>query len=155
MSDDGERGSALMLMPAAVLVVLILGALAVDSAVMFLGERELADVAAAAANDAATVALRPAAVERLGALAIDQRRAGEAAGTVAAARSSDAVTLTDVTVRTDNSVLPPEVTVIATGTVRLVFTPTVPGGARLRTVQATAVAAPEAPDPLTAGEAAC
>ncbi|MDQ6696581.1 MAG: hypothetical protein M3Z46_03885 [Actinomycetota bacterium] len=42
-----------MLMPAAVLVVLILGAIAVDSAVTFTAQRELVSAAQAAANDAA------------------------------------------------------------------------------------------------------
>lgn len=42
----------LALMPAAVLIFLVLGALAVDSAAVFLAQRELANVAVAAANDA-------------------------------------------------------------------------------------------------------
>ena len=41
-----------MLFPAAILIVLGLGALAVDSAVLFLGQRRLADLAASVANDA-------------------------------------------------------------------------------------------------------
>src|SRR3712207_1178709 len=45
-----ETGSALILMPAAVLVLVILAAIAVDAAIMFLGERELAAATAAAAN---------------------------------------------------------------------------------------------------------
>lgn len=47
-----ERGSVLMLMPAAVLVVVILGAITVDSAVVFSAQRELVSAAQAAANDA-------------------------------------------------------------------------------------------------------
>jgi D-alanyl-D-alanine carboxypeptidase len=43
-----------MLMPAAVLIVIVLGSIAVDFAIVFLGEREAASLAAAAANDAAT-----------------------------------------------------------------------------------------------------
>jgi hypothetical protein len=41
-----------MLMPAAVLVVVVLGAIAVDSAVTFTAQRELVSAAQAAANDA-------------------------------------------------------------------------------------------------------
>jgi hypothetical protein len=41
-----------MLMPAAVLVVVILGGIAVDSAVVFTAQRELVSAAQAAANDA-------------------------------------------------------------------------------------------------------
>ncbi len=39
-------------MPAAVLIFLVLGALAIDSAVVFLAQRQLANAAVAAANDA-------------------------------------------------------------------------------------------------------
>jgi tRNA A-37 threonylcarbamoyl transferase component Bud32 len=48
-----ERGSVLMLMPAAVLIVLLLGAIAVDSAITYLGQRQAYNVAFDAANDAA------------------------------------------------------------------------------------------------------
>lgn len=41
-----------MLFPAAILVVLALGSLALDAATVFLGQRRLADLAAAVANDA-------------------------------------------------------------------------------------------------------
>lgn len=44
-------------MPAAVLVFLVLGALAVDAAAVFLGQRQLANAAVAAANDAVAVAV--------------------------------------------------------------------------------------------------
>ena len=56
-SDEG--GSTLLLVPSAVLVLFLLTALAVDAAASFLAQRELADACAAAANDAATVALDP------------------------------------------------------------------------------------------------
>lgn len=48
-----SRGSVLMLMPAAVLIVLLLGAIAVDSAIVYLGQRQAYNVAFDAANDAA------------------------------------------------------------------------------------------------------
>lgn len=47
----------LLLVPVGVLAVLVLAAVAVDSAIAFLGEREIAGAVAAAANDAATDAL--------------------------------------------------------------------------------------------------
>ena len=132
-----------MLMPAGVLIVLVLGALAVDSAILFLGERELADLSAAAANDAATVALDEASFYRCGRLQLDQGRASDVATAVAQARVSDAVSLTAVEVGVRNDVDPPEVTVAATGTVRLLFTPALPGSARTRTVRARSVAVPQ------------
>jgi hypothetical protein len=49
----GTRGSVLMLMPAAVLIVLMLGAIAVDSAIVYLRQRQAYNVAFDAANDAA------------------------------------------------------------------------------------------------------
>jgi hypothetical protein len=52
-----DRGSVLLLFPAGVLVVVVLAAIAVDTSIAFLGERELAAAVAAAANDGATEAL--------------------------------------------------------------------------------------------------
>ncbi|MEW6154271.1 MAG: hypothetical protein AB1673_09835 [Actinomycetota bacterium] len=52
-----ERGSVLLLFPAGVMIVIVLAAVAVDSSIAFLGEREVAAAVAAAANDAATEAL--------------------------------------------------------------------------------------------------
>lgn len=48
-----QRGSVLMLMPAAVVIVLLLGAIAVDSAITYLKQRQAYNVAFDAANDAA------------------------------------------------------------------------------------------------------
>ena len=65
-----------MLVPAAVLVLLVLGAICVDSAVVFLGQRELANRTAAAANDIAGFAVSDVAFyERAGAVALDDERA--------------------------------------------------------------------------------
>jgi hypothetical protein len=49
-----------MLMPVAVLVVLLLGAIAFDLSVVQLAHRDLLDIAASAANDAATSARQTA-----------------------------------------------------------------------------------------------
>jgi Flp pilus assembly protein TadG len=54
---DDERGSVLLLFPAAFLVMIALAAMTVDSAIAFLAQRELVNATAAAANDAATQAL--------------------------------------------------------------------------------------------------
>ncbi len=59
-----DIGSVLMLMPAAVLIVILLGSIAVDFAVVFLAQRDLGTAASAAANDAATYGLDEAAYRR-------------------------------------------------------------------------------------------
>ncbi len=52
-----ERGSVLALVPAGFLVLMLLAALAVDSAVAYQGQHALHDALAAAANDAVTAGL--------------------------------------------------------------------------------------------------
>ena len=64
-TEHRERGSSLMLMPAAVLVVMVLGAIAVDQSLVYTRQRELVAAAEAAANDAAGYGLdRDAFYER-------------------------------------------------------------------------------------------
>ncbi len=55
--QSGQLGSVLMLVPAGVLVLVVLGSIAVDFAIVFLAQRELAGIAAATANDAASAAI--------------------------------------------------------------------------------------------------
>lgn len=57
MGRRSERGSTLLLFPAAILIMVALAAMAVDSAIAFLAQRQLVNATAAAANDAATQAL--------------------------------------------------------------------------------------------------
>jgi Flp pilus assembly protein TadG len=54
---EREGGSTLLLFPAAVLIMVALAAMTVDSAIAFLAQRELVNATAAAANDAATEGL--------------------------------------------------------------------------------------------------
>jgi Flp pilus assembly protein TadG len=54
---DRQRGSTLLLFPAALLIMVALAAVTVDSAIAFMAQRELVNATAAAANDAATEAL--------------------------------------------------------------------------------------------------
>lgn len=68
---NDERGSALMLMPAAALILILLASIAVDFAIAFLGRRELVGLAAAAANDAATVAVSRDPLNASGAVVVD------------------------------------------------------------------------------------
>lgn len=57
-----QRGSTLLLVPSAVLVLFLLAGLTVDGAATFLAQRELADACAGAVNDSAAAALDPARV---------------------------------------------------------------------------------------------
>ena len=57
MSGARDTGSVLLLMPAAVLIVLVLAAIAVDTAIVHLARRELVAGADSAANDAVTYGL--------------------------------------------------------------------------------------------------
>lgn len=66
-----ERGGVLLLFPAAVFIVVALAAVAVDSSIAFLGERELSNATAAAANDAAGVAVSDPAFYRSGRIELD------------------------------------------------------------------------------------
>ena len=58
---EAERGSTLLLFPTALLIMVALAAITVDSAIAFLAQRELVNATAAAANDAATEALSDSA----------------------------------------------------------------------------------------------
>jgi hypothetical protein len=144
----------LLLMPAGVLVVLILGAIAVDAAIAFLGERELADLTAAAAGDAAVLALRPAEYYRCGALVLDQEQAGRVARDVALRRGTDAVEVDRIDAVISTGGPAPTVTVLASGTVELIFTPALPGRSGRRTVSARSTVA-ATPSGGGTGDGAC
>lgn len=88
-----ERGSVLLLMPAAVLIVVVLASLAVDRAVVFGAQRDLVATAQAAANDAAAVGIDPDGVRAGGTLAYDDARIDRAVR-AAAARADGQVTAT-------------------------------------------------------------
>ena len=129
-----------MLMPAAVLIVLLLAAIAFDSAVVFLAERELANVAAAAANDAATQALDRSAFYADGTVRLDPERARQVAETAVAVRGPDWLepgsTRVAVVVDPDE----PAVTVTVSAEAGYVFARAIPGVDGTASVAATASA---------------
>lgn len=130
-----EHGSAMMLLPAAVLVILVLGALAVDVAVVHLGERQAFGAATAAANDAATYGIDPAAMRSGAAPTIDPVRARHAALASLAGEQAldpDAAPVVHV----DGS----SVTVTVTLRVAYVFSQGLPGAPDGTTVTARATA---------------
>jgi Flp pilus assembly protein TadG len=73
----GERGSVLILVPAGVLVLLILGAICVDFSIAYLAQRQLHDAATAAVNDAAGAALDEARLRTGGSAVLDPDRAAD------------------------------------------------------------------------------
>jgi Flp pilus assembly protein TadG len=128
----------LILMPAAVLVLLILGAICVDFSVAYLAQRQLKDAAVAAVNDAAGAALDEGTLRGPGgATVIDPARAAAVADQAVAASLGGPVRLTAppaVTVAANR------VTVVLDGEVRYVFAPAVPGAPRTAHVRAAASA---------------
>lgn len=126
-----------MLMPAAVLVMMVLGAIAVDSARLFLAQRELADAAAAAANDAVAASLSEDAFYRSGGrLEIDPVRAVRIVDTAVQARAPQGLTLDRPTV----VIAGRQVCVELRATVEPLFARVVPGAGGARTVTARATA---------------
>jgi hypothetical protein len=125
-----------MLMPAAVLIVLLLGAMAFDLSVVFLRQRQASSVAVDVANDVATAALDQAAFRADGVYRLDPQRAEELGATFA-----DASDLA-------GSIVVFEVVVTAPDTVRVrlavevdyVFARAIPGSADGTTVTASATA---------------
>ena len=119
-----------MLMPAAVLVVIILGSLAVDRAMVFGAQRELINTAQAAANDAVTLGIDVEEVRAGGDLRYDRARIDDA---ILRAVAGDAgVVVTGWTIDGDQLVVRLE------KRVEYVFAKGVPGGADSILVRATA-----------------
>lgn len=134
------RGSVLMLMPAGVLVVLLLGAISFDLSLVFLRQRQASSVAVDVANDLASAAFDEDRYRSTGEFTLDPARADDLGATFVAA--SD---LAGDVVAVDVEVLAADV-VRVTLTVRVdyVFAKAIPGAAEGTTVtaNATAVAAP-------------
>jgi hypothetical protein len=135
----GDGGSSLLLFPAAVLIVLVLGAIAVDLSAVHLAKREVLDLAASAANDAVTAGLDQATFRATGEYLIDPTLATAAAErTVAAGDPSGATTMVAITLGPG----PDQVTVELSTSAQPVFARALPGhpGATTVTGEATATA---------------
>lgn len=135
-----DRASVLMLVPAAVLIVLVMASIAVDMALVQLRQRQAYDLAASAANDAATAAVDQGAL-RAGRYAVDPEAArGVVARVVAASDlAPDVVGAPAIRVTADGVEV--EVAVHAD----YIFAGVVPGAPDGRTVRATATAEAAAP----------
>lgn len=125
-----------MLVPAGVLVLVVLAAITVDSAIAFMAQRELAGLATGAANDAAAALREEAFYQGPGqAVSVDPELARRVA-TQAANRPVPGVEGLTVAVATRG----PVVCVTVRGQVRFVFARAVPGAAQGTEVTGRAVA---------------
>lgn len=108
---SGTRGSVLMLMPAAVLIVLLLGAIAVDSAVVYLRQRQAYNVAFDAANDAVGAGIDLHTARSSGEFVLDPDRVRTVARQTVDAAGFDDLVLVDVRTEEDEVAVTVEVTV--------------------------------------------
>jgi Flp pilus assembly protein TadG len=134
----GERGSVLVLVPAGFLVLMILGALTVDSAGAYLAQRQLRDALTAAANDAATAGLSNRSFYGGGILTLNPAQtATVVCASVSAQANQD---LHDV--RLWMATQGPTIRLEGTATVKVIFGRAIPGfGTRTVRAETTAVAA--------------
>ncbi len=133
----GDRGSVLILMPAAVLVVLLLGAIAVDLSIVHLRQRQAVAAASGAANDAVTAGLDQAALRRGEGYRLDPARVDTA---VTESLEADGIS--------DELTEPPRITMPTPDSVTVeihvraeyLFARSLPHGPRITVVRGTATA---------------
>jgi hypothetical protein len=131
-----EDGNALLLMPVGVLILLILGAIAVDFAVIYTAQREVANLTAGLANDAAG-AVDEDAFFTTGDFRIDRGRAQRVVRQVVATRPDDTLRVSCPTVVLEQADV---IRVGCVGTIDLVFSQALPGGISPYTVRASSTA---------------
>jgi hypothetical protein len=131
-----EDGNALLLMPVGVLILLILGAIAVDFAVIYTAQREVANLTAGLANDAAG-AVDEDAFFTTGDFRIDRGRAQRVVQQVVATRPDDTLRVSCPTVVLEQADV---IRVGCVGTIDLVFSQALPGGLSPYTVRASSTA---------------
>ncbi|HYX44658.1 MAG TPA: hypothetical protein VE760_06405 [Acidimicrobiales bacterium] len=141
----------LLLFPAAVLIVVVLAAIAVDSAIVFLGQREVANAVSAAANDAAGEGVGNRAFYHGGRIDLDPATVRRlAVGEVVAALDDGrfAGLQVDVDVAPASAAgCPPVVRVRARASVSSLFAAALPGDGGRVQVRATATGSPhQGPD---------
>ena len=142
----GQGGSVLLLFPVATLIVVVLAAVAVDSAIAFLGQRELAGAVVAAANDAATEAVSNSGFYRRGSIELDSAEAARVAearvrGSLDGSRHLGLVVRATV-VRPLGLACAWQLRVEASSSVPYLFAGALPGVARQARVKASATSSP-------------
>ena len=143
----------LLLFPAAVLVIMVLAAIAVDASIAFLGQREVANATAAAANDAAGQGVSNRAFYEDGQVQLDPGTVRHLAAQRVRAvldPSRFADLHVDVSVGPAAGGCPPTVRVRAEARVSYLFSRAVPGGPDQVRVSSTSVASPR-----QAGQGGC
>lgn len=126
-----------MLVPAAILVLLALAAIAVDGAIVLGAQRDLAHRTASLAGDLANAAVDDDALYGRGSVVLDPLAAAAYTSTVFAPDEVPPGYLSwEATTRTDGR----RVTVTASAEVRHLFSPAAPGARRVTTVRATSSA---------------
>lgn len=135
-----DRGSVLMLMPAGVLVVLLLGAISFDLSLVFLRQRQASSVAVDVANDLASAAFDETTFRATGRFELDPGRA-DRIGRALVDASDLAGEVTSFRIDITG---PDRIRVTLTVRVQYVFAKAIPGAADGTTVtaHATAVAVP-------------
>lgn len=134
-----EQGNTLILMPVAVLILIMLGAMALDGAIVFMADRELNDVASGLANDAAVLIDEDAFYDD-GTVRISQARVDALLAQVVPLVQDEPLsfTCTGAVAGTGD-----RVTVTCTGRTDLVFLPALPASGTLGEVEGRATARAE------------
>lgn len=145
--EGGQRGSVLLLFPAAVLVVMVLAAIAVDTSIAFLGQREVANAVAAAANDAAGQGVGNRVFYEQNRVELDGGTVQHLAtdrvlAALDGSRFHDVQVQVDVVVATAPG-CPPGVRVQASARVSYFFSQALPGGPDEARVASTSVVSPQ------------
>ena len=136
----GDHGSVLMLVPAGLLIVLIMASIAVDMSIVQLRQRQAHDLAAGAANDAATAAADTAQI-RSGSYTVDADAASAVVGRIVAASDLAPDVVGGPVVRVTGNVIEVEVSLYAD----YIFATAVPGASDGVTVTARASAVAQEP----------
>lgn len=131
-----EDGNTLLLAPVGVLILLVLGAVTVDFTAIHAAQRELANLTAGLANDAAS-AVDEVAFFDAGEYRIDGDRAAHVVRTVLATRPDDALR---ISCQPPTLERPTVVRVSCVGTIELIFSQALPGRLSPYTVRASSTA---------------
>ncbi len=140
--SEHDHGTVLLLFPVAILVVILLGSIAVDFSLVHLRHQELEDVAAAAANDAAS-AVATDVLYTGGDITLAEDRARQVAIASIDARGLDGVVIDSIVVDADT------VSVAVHMDVEYILAPALPGASNGQRVHGTATARliPQSADP--------